>query len=80
MNMVNALEDLLGQSNFGLLDELLASVDYGEISPEVMVAFVRTTYQARSKLRAWPSAVQKIRNELTLRGFDGSRVLTGLLS
>jgi hypothetical protein len=80
MNMVNGLENFLEQRNFEILDELLDSVDFSEVTPEVMVAFVRTTYQARSKLRAWPGAVQRIKSELTRRGFDSSRVLTGLLS
>jgi hypothetical protein len=80
VNMIGGLEDLLNRHNFALLDRLLSSIDYRRISPEAMIAFVRVTYQARSDLQAWQTAVETIRDELTRRGFDGPRMLTGLSS
>jgi hypothetical protein len=80
MKLVDALEDALAQSDFETIDKVLIHLDYSQISPEAMVALLRTTYQARSSLQAWSAAVQKIKDELNRRGVDGQRVLAGLLS
>jgi type III restriction enzyme len=58
---INGLNIILKERNFELVDTIFRQRDVTKISPEMMLAFVRTTFAARSKLGEWCQLRDRVR-------------------
>lgn len=75
---INGLNIILKERNFQLMDAIFRQLDVTKISPEMMIAFIRTTFAAKSKLGEWCQLRDRIRDELSSRRFDPDTLLQGL--
>jgi hypothetical protein len=75
---INRLNIVLKDRDFALMDVIFRKLDVTKISPEMMLAFIRTTFAARSKLGEWCKLRDRVRAELSSRGYDPDILLRGL--
>jgi hypothetical protein len=73
---INRLNIVLKDRNFERMDAIFRQLDVTKISPEMMLAFIRTTFAARSKLGEWRQLRERVRAELSSRRFDSDTLLT----
>jgi hypothetical protein len=78
ISAINGLNILLKDRDFDLIDKIFQGLNVTEISPEMMLAFIRTTFAARSKLGEWFHLRDRVRAELSSRRFDPDTLLKGL--
>lgn len=77
--VIRGLTQLIGKSEYPLIDRILRSFQPGQTSPAMNLAVLRTTGSVRSKLKAWHDLVPRVRFDLQGRGLDADRLLRGLL-
>ena len=79
--VVNGIRNLAKASSFGLIDLVLKTVkrNLNATSPEVMLCFVRVTYQLRDYLHAWRPFLHAVKEEVDRRGLNSRKMLSGLL-
>jgi hypothetical protein len=75
---INRLYIVLKARNFAQIDVIFRQLNLAKISPEMMLAFIRTTFAVRSKLREWCKFRERVRAELLSRHFDPDILLRGL--
>jgi hypothetical protein len=75
---INGLNIVLKDRNFELMDAIFHQLDVTKLSPEMMLAFVRTTFAARSKLGEWAQLRERTRAELSSRSLDPEVLMKGL--
>ncbi|TRO33897.1 hypothetical protein EQ845_16750 [Pseudomonas putida] len=76
--VVDAIEDLIDASDYAALDDLLFSVEPTRLRPITNVAFLRTAFQAKDKLKNWKLLYQVVYAHLANSGQDPNRALRGL--
>jgi hypothetical protein len=64
---------------FDLIDQMLAAQQWKDLSPEVMLAFIRVTSVVKPKLKVWRQSLQSIEAELKARKLDTKELLAGLM-
>jgi hypothetical protein len=75
---IDRLNIVMKNRNFELMDAIFRQLDVTSISPEMMLAFIRTTFAVRSKLGEWCQLRDRVRAELSARRFDPDILLKGL--
>lgn len=76
--VVDAVEDLIDTNDYAALDELLFNVEPARLRPITNVAFLRTAFQAKDKLKNWKLLYQVVYAHLANSGQDPNRALRGL--
>ena len=76
---ITGLSNLLSQRQYASVDAILRSLRPGDLSPQVLLAAVRTSFPARHKLTAWRMTVLQMRDEFVARGLDPTALMSGLL-
>jgi hypothetical protein len=80
VEVINGLNDLLKSRQFSVVDLVLKAVDVKRLSPEMLLAFSRTTFAVRSKLSMWRPFVMKAKQELNRRAWIAPPCSVGLFS
>jgi hypothetical protein len=75
---INRLNIVMKDRNFELMDAIFRQLDVTSVNPEMMLAFIRTTFAVRSKLGEWCQLRDRVRAELSSRRFDPDILLKGL--
>lgn len=52
------------------LNEFLLSIKFEELSVDILIAYIRTAFVARTKLKDWSVIVENLRKEIIRRGVD----------
>ena len=69
---------LLESNRFHEVDLDFEKQDLKQASPEIMLANLRSTFAARTLLRAWYPYLDRVKSELEQRGLDATRLLHGM--
>ena len=78
VGLIHALKVLMQGHSYQVLDHILRTAEFDSYSPEAIVAVLRVSSAAKSKLYEWRGAVVRAKNELAARGLEVDRILEGL--
>lgn len=77
--LYRAVEGLFAKRNLEVLEKSLERIELKQLTPDLMVALIRSTYRARRALPSWNLTLERIKNELQTRNVpDWQRLLVGL--
>ena len=77
--LISGIRCLFKDKDYETVDIILKDMDYSKLSHVAMVAFLTSTFPARSKLDNWNSSINKVDNYLKKDGLDSKSILQGLL-
>ena len=77
--VIAGLNALLKERRFKLLSHIFSLIPVSMISPEIMVALLRTTAAVNELIPAWSSLLMRVRVELDARGLPSKKILIGLI-
>ena len=66
---IDKINEMIAAREWEVLDSYFLSLDPWEMSPEIMIAWVRTSYPVRIKLKNWKWFLERCRSDLKSRGF-----------
>ncbi|MBA6043791.1 hypothetical protein [Pseudomonas lactis] len=76
--VIDAVEDLVDAKDFTTLDRLLASADPSRLRSVTAVAFLRSSYSSKDRLRNWNGLYQVVYAHLANRQENPARALRGM--
>ena len=76
--LISRIDSELKSSNFREVDAILRDLEYPQLRPELMMAFLRITHRAKNHLPAWSNSLSRVREILTEKGEDVDGLLIGL--
>jgi hypothetical protein len=77
--LLSKMAELLDSRDFLTIDTILSQVDWKQLSPEIIMAFLRTSVVARENLPSYSVALESSCNELASRGLPVEMIMMGLL-
>jgi hypothetical protein len=78
VSIINGLHLLIKNRDFQTIDKILRTARVDGLAPEAIIAFGRTCFPIRTKLREWYRYLQRARTELRRKGLNADSLLSGL--
>jgi hypothetical protein len=78
ISIINGLHLLIKNSDFQTIDKILRTARVDGLAPEAIIAFARTCFPIRTRLREWYRYLQRARTELRRKGLNADSLLSGL--
>jgi hypothetical protein len=75
---IRELSKLLSSGKLQTVDAILNAIQPTELSVEMMITLLRTSYVARTSLQSWATFLERARAEVTRRGRNPAKVFRGL--
>lgn len=76
--LIEHIDVIVDSENLEKLDRVLEGIELAKISPALMGALIRVTFPMRASLSRWSKTLERINNELVLRGERPDKWLRGL--
>lgn len=76
--LISGISDLFSDKDYLSVDNILSSAPLDKLSVTAMVALIRTTYPAKSKLSHWDESLEAVRSKLASIGENHQSLLRGL--
>ncbi len=78
IKIINGLNSLMKKHDYEMINIILQTLETSNMSPEMLVAYSRTTYSIRSRITEWSYFITRAKSELSARGFDADKLMRGL--
>ncbi|AMA55038.1 hypothetical protein BCCGELA001_01295 [Bradyrhizobium sp. CCGE-LA001] len=76
---IAGVNKLLKDRRFDDISRIYGVIPPKVLSPEIMLALLRTTFQVKERIPTWYALLTKVRAELDARGLPAKKILVGLI-